>query len=827
MFKKVSLLAIFIALTCLGLFINHQAANALTASDWRAGNIIDDSLFIDAGSMTVPQIQAFLDKKVGTGTNGVPGQCDTDGIRTSEYGGGTRAQYAANASLHPKTGAFYPPFTCLKDYYEVPKTVPGPGIPANNYGGKPIPTGAKSAAQLIWDAAQQYHISPKVLLVKLGTESAGPLTSDDWPTLSQYTYAMGSHCPDSGPDGSANCDTDYSGFSIQISSAASLLRYYLDNMTAPWWPYTKPYQNNSIYWNVVPSGCGASNVYIANKATAALYTYTPYQPNQAAIDNMYGKGDNCSAYGNRNFWVTYNNWFGSTIGTPFFSYNGTTYIIGENDTYYGIASPTQLQNYGYGTAFTNIEQVDAKYISSKTNKGILPLIVRFDDNEIYVMSNGNIFHFPDSTTFQNTYGYTLGKEAKLSKEWQSHYIDKGDLSSTIKTSDRPEVYSVENGEKRHIINRVAYNSLGTPVYSSRPVTVISSQFVNSIGNGAPIATDGAIMKTSDTGLYGIWYQGTYKKIASSIMTLWGLKTDYIAPSSNIAQLPQDSTTKLDTYLQSASQKYIIDSGKKFTVDDSLLVDLGVTTDQFITVPSSVFNKFDSAAAITNLIKISGQDPVYKPTSGVLFHINSGSDFINFGYNWNQITTLSSNLAKHIFTTSPIDLLSSGHLLRVGASDTVYVVSGPTSKLTIPSREIFQQYGFSFDNVSQLTASQTSVYITGTLPLGRYLKDSSSKYWLIDNGNRYELSTTLLSPTNYNLADNVFVVSDSLITQIPKSTVTMTNILRGSDGKVYKIDSGKKCWFSTRQAFESSGNKWSAVRDVSDGLLNSISNGTNL
>lgn len=70
---------------------------------------------------------------------------------------------------------------------------------------------------MIFNAAQQYQISPKVLLVKLGTESAGPLTGDRWPLSSQYAYAMGAHCPDHGPGGSANCDSNYAGFSIQMS----------------------------------------------------------------------------------------------------------------------------------------------------------------------------------------------------------------------------------------------------------------------------------------------------------------------------------------------------------------------------------------------------------------------------------------------------------------------------------------------------------------------------------------------------------------------------------------------------------------------------------
>ena len=292
-----------IAVAAIGVFSLVFFANqssAVTASDWRAGNIVDDFVFTNSDDMTVADIQAFL--------NSVNPNCDTYGTgRAVEKGRGdiTRAQYAA---LRGWAG---PPYVCLKDYYEVPKYSPGNYIPANNFSGS-IPTGAVSAAQIIYDAAKRNNLNPKVILVKIATESAGPLTTDNWPLQSQYTYAMGSHCPDSGPGGSANCDRNYAGFSMQVESGAQLMRWYLDNMEKPWWSYKKPFATNSILWNVVQRGCGAGDVYIASKATAALYTYTPYQPNQAALNNMYGLGDHCSAYGNRNFWRVWNDWFGST-----------------------------------------------------------------------------------------------------------------------------------------------------------------------------------------------------------------------------------------------------------------------------------------------------------------------------------------------------------------------------------------------------------------------------------------------------------------------------------------------------------------------------------
>lgn len=303
--KKLLTLASIVVL-CLGL-IPAQPTHAALASDWSAGDIIADNIFTYAGDMSVTDIQNFL--------NGLVPNCDTWGTQPATDWGApsmTHAQYAASR------GWPGPPYVCLKEYYEVPKTAPSSAIPDNSYNHYdantqtllPVPGGV-SAAQLIYNAAQQYNINPKVLLVMIQKESAGPLTQDTWPLASQYKYPLGAHCPDT-----TGCDPNYSGFSIQISESAALLRWYLDNMNQPWWPYKKP-GVNSIQFNPSTS-CGASNVNVTTYATGALYTYTPYQPNAAAINNLYGLGDSCSSYGNRNFWRIYTDWFGrtNTISIP-------------------------------------------------------------------------------------------------------------------------------------------------------------------------------------------------------------------------------------------------------------------------------------------------------------------------------------------------------------------------------------------------------------------------------------------------------------------------------------------------------------------------------
>lgn len=283
-------------------------ASAVTGGDWQAGRIIDDSVFNNPGAMNTTTIQQFLNSKVPV--------CDTNGTQTSELGGGTRAQYGT-AHGYP------PPYVCLRDYYENPQTH------ENNLQGRGIPAGGISAAQIIATAAVNHNINPQVLLVTLQKESVGPLVTDTWPFWNQYTNPMGAGCPDSAP-----CDPQYAGFYNQVMNAAQRFRYYANNPSQ--YRY-KAYQNNDILYK--PGGvCGSSNVYIQTQATANLYIYTPYQPNQAALNNLYGSGDGCSSYGNRNFWRIFNDWFGSTIGAPYqwaiedLIYSGGDNIVGAGQT---------------------------------------------------------------------------------------------------------------------------------------------------------------------------------------------------------------------------------------------------------------------------------------------------------------------------------------------------------------------------------------------------------------------------------------------------------------------------------------------------------------
>ena len=247
----------------LATLVGVTAASAANSSDFEAGNIISDERFFDNGSMSEEQIAQFLKAQV------------------------------------PACRATDPTLPCLRDLV----TSTSDRSPAANGCAAYKSEGWESAARIIWKVAQACRINPQVLLVTLQKEQS--LVTSTKPSLDQYNAAMGANCPDGRP-----CDPNTQGFFNQVYKSAWQFRQYTHTPSS--WGYRVGL--NSILFSP-DRGCGSAPVVIRNQATANLYIYTPYQPNAAALNNLYGRGDSCSTYGNRNFWRIFTDWFGSTTAT--------------------------------------------------------------------------------------------------------------------------------------------------------------------------------------------------------------------------------------------------------------------------------------------------------------------------------------------------------------------------------------------------------------------------------------------------------------------------------------------------------------------------------
>jgi hypothetical protein len=233
---------------------------------------------------------------------------------------------------------------CLKDYM-----TPEP-LGNNQYGSN------VNASRAIWKVSQLFNINPQVIIVTLHKEQ-GLVTREDCPAW-RYQTAMGFACPDGEP-----CDAQWFGLSKQLYQGARHLRNFYDQ-NPDWWIPFSPGTNFIPYH---PNGaCGGTNVNILNRATAALYSYTPYQPNHAALNNLYGaatgSGSECASYGNRNFWRDFTDWFGTTLsGIRLISCADDEYLVEKYIRTKRLLTQNAIKSWGLENAFFIPEDPGCEY----------------------------------------------------------------------------------------------------------------------------------------------------------------------------------------------------------------------------------------------------------------------------------------------------------------------------------------------------------------------------------------------------------------------------------------------------------------------------------
>jgi hypothetical protein len=259
------------------------------------GRLIDDSVFLDAGSMSKESIQSFLSSRgAGLASMNFPMDCDAAG------------QQAKQAYLSI-------------------------GAPCGNQN---VP-----ASHLIYYSSQIYGLNPKVILATMQKEQS--LTTAPNPTSWQLSQAMGYGCPTSG-----SCSSS-SNFFYQIDNGTWVLRFHYErargNMT--WW-YTstswtcgteKQYYKPNLYPKQNVDFYDQNNVYyrthyIFNAATSAMYCYTPHAYNNP--QGLYGRppfGSTGMYYsGSYNFVYFFELWFGSVTGAHY-AWNIESFTLSGGD----------------------------------------------------------------------------------------------------------------------------------------------------------------------------------------------------------------------------------------------------------------------------------------------------------------------------------------------------------------------------------------------------------------------------------------------------------------------------------------------------------------
>jgi len=809
--KYIPLIIVSLVISLLVININSNKTEALSGSDFNPSRIIDDVVFYNSNSMSVAQIQQFLNSKLPT--------CDTNG--TQMYNSTqTRAQWAA-ANSKP-----LPPYTCLKDYSQTVSAVTNGGsdLCTNSIAG-----GNKSAAQIIWDSAQACGINPQVLLVMLQKEQS--LITDSWPWPIQYNTAMGYACPDSGPNNTANCNSNFFGFFNQVYDAAKAYRRYEANPSSYNYRHGR---NNFVLYNP-NTACGGTNIFIENQATANLYIYTPYQPNAAALNNLYGTGDGCSAYGNRNFWRMFNDWFGSPINDAYQwglvnnTDNGRLYLVVNNKQHW-IPNPTVLTAWGLeNETYTN---VDTLYINQLGTGAVLESVALDINGTRYLMSQGKKYRLKNDA-YVLIWG-VAGMDHISAPGLVASTPSGGDAGRFAKLPDNT-TYLLNNNTKHLPINTASFGHWG--ITTSQTTSVIASdiahitngpnigQFINYNGNNT-ILDEGTRYEFPNSDFAHAWESQNYVSMspfARNVLTsksmrsfvqpngsskvyfvengiahhipgpshasIWGVGTSNPVRAIS-AELFENLTVGLPvSYMVNDNSNSYLMAGKKYPLSNSRLVSLYNGNSIVPTYSDQSLRSLSTGQVITSpIVTFTGQSKVFIVDNGQLRAVANSNTLDAYGKNRNNpLIALPSSLQNLLGGNSQLGLTVKNGL------NTYYLENG--YRYLIDS---------SFTGTWRASSAQlvSNELLQEMTPSGQTLGGAvkyAGKYYLMNNG-------VLIDVTNNKESFGLASSSFKNITRkyFPSTTVNGIFVQSMTGSKVYVLSYGKTYHISNPQTLSDLG-----------------------
>ena len=741
-----------------------QAAPPGSAFD--PGLIISDSVFFDFGAMTLDQIQSFLDSRV------------------------------------PNCRATDPALDCLKTYKsdipEIPATLPGRVGPCSAI---PAKQGA-TAAEIIFAVANSCGINPKVLIVTLQKEQG--LVTSTRPTSYMYRAAMGYGCPDSDP---AICGKVYVGLFNQLYHAAKQFRWY--GNPAGSFTYWKPGRTVTMRYSP-RANCGTTSFPLKSQATANLYYYTPYTPNAAALNNLYGTGDACSAYGNRNFWRFFHDWFGSPIGGGFLlKAEGTdTFLIVDN-LRYRIPDPrlaTALRPLG------PLGEISQGYLDSFIQSGDMTQLVKAPDGSFNLLVDGIRYTVPNCDIARH-FGSSCDAAVSLSTAQLNVFVDGGALTRVVESAGSR--FWIEDGKSRAVVDQLALTTVGA---QDVPVTKLALDQVIALTPGPALASELTVFGLTNSKDVALVFQGVPYRFAATLAAAIPLSTWFKSSTVNVAQSAISANqVMVNGFVQDAQgNRFVLTNSGKLKVTDP-----ENWLEQFTPLPSGLLDLIPTAQG-----ELAAPAVVTFPNASASYIVQAGER--RTVSNSSMATSLLRLLEQPAAVVIPHAAVASirsvgegfapGSLIRANGSSTIFLVDGLGSKVTLANqtqaRALSAGTIFSFDRklVNQL---KTRTGFTSNL-----VQCGGGNY-LVDAGTLHPLSPEVAA----EYPGKAFPLEVSTCAALKVSSKPAGQFVRSPAGRYFFIEDGKKRSIRNFNAYKALQTAGPAYLKVSDALLTRIPNGS--
>lgn len=691
------------------------APKQAVAGDWDPGYIVSDENFYDGGAMDVPTVQGFIDSK----------------------NPGCVVQYG-----------------CLRTYIQ-----PTPSMAASAYCSA-IPGAAwESAASIITRVGIACGVSQRALLVILQKEQ-GLVTATNL-SPGKLAAATGMGCPDT-----AACDPAYGGFFYQVYYAA---RQYQIYKARP-----QNFNHRAGAWNNVrlhPSGaCGESSVFIWNQATAGLYNYTPYQPNAAALANMYGTGDTCSSYGNRNFWRLWSDWFGSpTILYGLVRQAGSpTVYLQSGSSVFPFASAEVATHYA---AIGAVTEVSTATFGVWTVGPPLGQVVQSTDGSRYVVDQGRRYRLIDCA---QAFDYSLPCEgvATVRASTLNRLAFAGTLNYTARLPDG-SMWLLQDGVRKQFVDPAAFVPFGIPATPS----TLSAMALAGTSFGPPAVTKGLFW--DGTVGFKLLNSGGVFDASGVGASGWSAFASRLYPES----LAQITTTAI-------MPARIVASGRSFVATPKgwLEVGPGLYGETFTTVPAGSTGSVPAAgkATLPHFVREKSGTQRYFIGGGVRLAVTPEAQ-ATIAATYGLSSTIHV-LADGALTGVPERLDSSQlNLVRETGKPQVYLLASGT-RYPIASEDVLALFS-KLGTVRDLSSADIGQFpVAGNAT--RAVRAATGAYLLLDKGRRYTFSGCAQAQDFGYTCAALPVLSSAQVAAFP-SAGGLNILVRRSDGTTWLMQGGTR------------------------------------
>jgi hypothetical protein len=626
----------------------------------------------------------------------------------------------------------------------------------------------RTAAELIWDAARAHGMNPQVILVTMQKEQSliAPVNQDR--LQKALNRAMGFDCPDA-----TGCGNLFPGFYFQLfgnvdtegnryfGSIKSLMKSFNtpggrgpNRVGVPAKVGDTVTIGNTLggYEEILASQA----VTIGNRATAALYRYTPHVFN-----------------GNYNFWNFFTQWFKYPNGTLLKSTaDSIVYIINDGNlqrvpSFVAVArklnlntamaaSPTELAGYPMGsmlgpvdgtiitengtfavfmngikrpaTSYVLVERkLDPANIMQiapddsalfKTGAQLTPpdgTILRDpEETTVYRVDNGVLKQFSAFTMKQ--YGITPKKVTVVPAGEVPLYPKAGFVppqnGTLIKGPSTSDLYVINESRRLPLTQELFKNNQ----YKTKDVvTLTTNEEIASIPVGPPAMPRQGTFFAVDKELF-IFKDGTKHPIFPVVAKNRGITPDYNFEASVASAWPDGIAIppKDGALVQGATDPtvYIVVKGQLRPLADGMFKFLKLSTKNILKMADAEVDALAKGVSAkppeNTYFKVKESGEVYVFKSGTKRRIFS---FVIKQRGMTPDVTLLADAADDWTNGTPV-APREGTLLKTASSPTVYLVSGTTLRqLTDPA---FKRRGYKLKNVLTISKAELDAFPKGAL-----------------------------------------------------------------------------------------------------------------